>query len=173
MLFQTPTQWAILALVLLLGWVLGLLSRSGGKKWKQELAAERASRAEERKGYEERLRANDARVEASNKRIVELEKHVPATAATGGIAAGIGAAVRGKRDDLSAIKGIGPDGENRLNDAGYHSFKDIEKMSASDEAALEGRLGLAPGTIERENWREQAATLRSGDSEGHKRRWFS
>lgn len=169
MLFQTPTQWAILALVLLLGWVLGLLSRSGGKKWKQELAAERASRAEERRSYEERLRANDARVEASNARIIELEKHAPAAVG----ASAVGAAARGNRDDLSAIKGVGPDGEARLNDAGYHSFKDIEKMSASDEAALEGRLGLAPGTIERENWREQAATLRSGDREGHRSRWFS
>lgn len=169
MLFQTPTQWATLALVLVLGWVFGLLSRSGGKRWKQELAAERSSRAEERKGYEERLRANDARVEASNKRIAELETHAPATVGAGAV----GAAARGSRDDLSAIKGIGADGENRLNDAGYHSFKDIEKMSASDEAALEGRLGLAAGTIERENWREQAATLRSGDREGHRKRWFS
>jgi predicted flap endonuclease-1-like 5' DNA nuclease len=174
MLFQTPTQWAILALILLLGWVLGLLSRSGGKKWKQELAAERASRAEERKGYEERLRANDARVEASNARIIELEKHAPAAVGASAVgASAVGAAARGNRDDLSAIKGIGADGETRLNDAGYHSFKDIEKMSASDEAALEGRLGLAPGTIDRENWREQAATLRSGDRDGHKRRWFS
>lgn len=168
MLFQTPTQWAVLALVLLLGWVLGLLSRSGGKKWKHELAAERSSRAAERKDYEDRLRASDAR-------FAELERRRPTTTATaaGGTAAGIGAAVHGKREDLSAIRGVGPDGAARLNEAGYHSFHDVEKMSAADEAALEQRLGLAPGTIERENWREQAATLRSGDHDGHRKRWFS
>ena len=51
----TPTQWIILLLVLVLGWILGLMSRSGGGKWKRELAAERELHAESRRSYEARI----------------------------------------------------------------------------------------------------------------------
>ena len=43
----TTNQWAILFLVLVLGWLLGLISRSGGKKWKRAYEAERDARIEE------------------------------------------------------------------------------------------------------------------------------
>lgn len=51
----TPTQWIILLLVLVLGWVLGLMSRSGGGRWKRELAAERELHAATRRDYEARI----------------------------------------------------------------------------------------------------------------------
>jgi hypothetical protein len=51
----TPNEWVILALVLLLGWVLGLMSRSGGRRWRRDLAAEREAHAATRRDYDARL----------------------------------------------------------------------------------------------------------------------
>ena len=152
MLNFTPNQWAIIALVLVLGWLLGLMSRSGGGRWKRELAEERAAHA--------KLRADhDARINAANTRIAELERQAPPTGLAGGT---IGAAAAGRSDDLSRISGIDRAEESRLNGLGIHSYRDIESLSAADEAALEGRMGAEPGFIERERWREQAAKLRKG-----------
>ncbi|SFR82559.1 hypothetical protein [Sphingomonas jatrophae] len=151
----TTNQWAILALVLVLGWLLGLLSRNGGGRWRRAYEEERARRE-----------AEEARIAAANTRIAELERHAPVGVGTAG---GIAAAVHGRRDDLSLIRGVDHAQETRLNDAGIHGFRDIERLTPADEAALEGRLGLAPGLIARERWREQAAMLRAGDHEGHRR----
>ncbi len=58
------TEWVILGLVLVLGWVLGLASRSGGGKWKNQLEAER-------RAHEDYRRDSDARY-------AELERTRPA-----------------------------------------------------------------------------------------------
>jgi hypothetical protein len=70
---SSPSFWLILALTLVLGWVLGLMSRSGGKRWKQELARER----EEHKAA---IRNRDAQIEALKARTAEMERARPATA---------------------------------------------------------------------------------------------
>lgn len=67
MVMFTTTQWVILFLVLVLGWILGLMSRSGGARWKRELA-------DERRANETYRRDHDARLEAANARIAELER---------------------------------------------------------------------------------------------------
>ncbi len=64
----TTNQWAILALVLLLGWLLGLASRSGGKRWKREAEDERARR-----------RTVEERLDVAQARIAELERHAVVT----------------------------------------------------------------------------------------------
>ncbi|HYZ48720.1 MAG TPA: hypothetical protein VE567_07490 [Sphingomonas sp.] len=72
----TPQFWLILGLTLVLGWVLGLMSRSGGGRWRRELAEER--------------RAHEAYRRDAEARIAELERtrgaavnpdYVPATSA--------------------------------------------------------------------------------------------
>ena len=63
----TTNQWAIVALVLLLGWLLGLASRSGGRRWKLAAADER-----------ERRRLIEERLDVAHARIAELERHAPA-----------------------------------------------------------------------------------------------
>lgn len=158
----TTNQWAIIGLVLVLGWLLGLLSRSGGK-WKRKWQEERDRRV----ALEEANSTHDARIKAANERIAELERHAPAIGM--GTAGAIGAAARGGRDDLSLIRGIGRSGETRLNDLGIHRYRDITALSADDEAALEGRLGAEPGMIARERWREQADLLARGKVEDHAR----
>lgn len=150
-------QWAIVALVFVLGWLLGLLSRGGGARWKREAAAERDARI-----------AAERRIEAQQERIAELER-----GGTGiGTAGAIGAAARGRRDDLSLIRGVGRERETRLNDSGLHGYRQLESLSDADAADLEARHGWASGTIAREQWREQAATLRNEGLDAHRTRYL-
>jgi predicted flap endonuclease-1-like 5' DNA nuclease len=167
----TTNQWAILFLVLVLGWLLGLVSRSGGKKWRRAYEAERDARAEEQ-----------AELEAARARIAELETPKPARAREH--AAARTAAVREpvpspapapaaetldlRRDDLARIRGIGAAGERRLNEEGIYRYADITGLTDEEEAALEHRLGADQGYIEQEQWREQAAMLDAGKVDEHR-----
>ncbi|KQM87648.1 hypothetical protein ASE67_08160 [Sphingomonas sp. Leaf23] len=180
MLFQTPTQFAVLALVLLAGWLFGLASSSGGKKWKQrhrdEEAAHKAYRAEvaaDLKTREEHLRE----VEAERDR---LAKERSTAAATTAAAAATGAAATSSSgggffgwggDNLSRIRGIDADLERALSQRGIKTYRAIEGLSEADERALEDDLRLRPGTIDAEHWREQAAMLRAGHDDDHRSRW--
>ncbi|MDB5696522.1 MAG: hypothetical protein JWN21_2065 [Sphingomonas bacterium] len=55
------TQWAIVALVFVAGWLLGLASHPGGRKWRERYAAERDAHAGYRKDADARLAAADTR----------------------------------------------------------------------------------------------------------------
>ncbi|RVT93344.1 hypothetical protein [Sphingomonas crocodyli] len=189
-MFEFSTnQWAIIGLVLILGWLLGLFTMAGGRKWKQGYLAERDRRIELEKQqatYEDRLAAHQAQSDrlallekeraAQDARIAELERDrdravaapavAPVTSATAG---SIAAAASGQRDDLSLIFGVGRGGEQRLNDLGIYRYKDILALSAADEADLEARLGLERGEIAEERWREQADLLARGKFDEHAR----
>ena len=67
----TANQWAILFLVLLLGWLLGMMSRSGGARWRRAAADERVAR--------ERV---EAERDAARARVAELERDRPAVVET-------------------------------------------------------------------------------------------
>ena len=67
MLFTTPTQFAALICLFVAGWLLGLASHPGGRKWKERYLAERDAHAGVRKD-------GDARVTEANRRIAELER---------------------------------------------------------------------------------------------------
>ena len=69
----TTNQWAIVALVFILGWLLGLLSRSD-RGWRRRYEEEHAALVALRKEH-------DAHVRATNARIAELERHQPAVGA--------------------------------------------------------------------------------------------
>lgn len=153
----TANQWAIVGLVLVLGWLLGLLSRSGGARWRRAYEEERIAREEA-----------DARLAASRERIAELERQIAGHPVGPGTAAAIGAAASGQRDDLALIRGIGRTGETQLNEAGIYRFRQIENLSAAEEATLETRLGLPAGAIARDRWREQAAMLREHRTDEHR-----
>ena len=149
----TTNEWVILFLVLVLGWLLGLLSRSGGRRWRREYEREHAERLALEESHRTRIAASDAR-------IAELERRPPVATTD---------ARRG--DDLSLIRGIGRTGEARLNEIGVYRYQEIATLSASDEASLEERLDLDRGTIGREGWREQAELLASGRSDEQRRRF--
>ena len=100
MLFSTPTQYAVLALLLVAGWLFGLASSSGGRRWQERYAAERDAHAATRRDLEARHadasrrvaeveHGQDDRVTTANARIAELEREnerlrtaAPVTAAT-------------------------------------------------------------------------------------------
>ncbi|HEX8302910.1 hypothetical protein [Sphingomonas sp.] len=165
--YQTITQFAGLGLALLAGWFLGLATAPGGGKWRDRLQEEEAEHARYRDEANEEIRAK-------TKRIRELESLARAPA-IGAAAAEPGAGWRGwfgwGRDNLARIRGIGEAREKRLNELGIKTYREIEKMTAEDEAALEQRLALASGTIGSEGWREQAALLGAGNEGEHARRF--
>lgn len=93
MLFSTPTQFAALVLALVAGWLLGLASHPGGRKWKERYAAERDAHAAARRDADARLAEArnhvDTRATERDARIAELEREnerlrraAPVTAAT-------------------------------------------------------------------------------------------
>jgi len=79
MLISTPSQWAILALVLIAGWFFGLASHSGGRKWKDRYAAERDAHAAHRKDVETRVSDRDRRVADLERENARLATMTPAT----------------------------------------------------------------------------------------------
>ncbi|WP_066799048.1 hypothetical protein [Sphingomonas soli] len=165
--YETLTQFAGLGLTLLGGWFLGLATAPGGGKWRDRYHDEEAEHARYRDQANEELRAK-------TKRIRELEALTKgATAAAAGAATGT--AWRGwfgwGRDNLARIRSIDEAREKRLNELGIKTYREIEKMTADDELALEQRLGLSHGTIGTEGWREQAALLGAGNEDEHSRRF--
>jgi predicted flap endonuclease-1-like 5' DNA nuclease len=156
----TANQWAILALVLILGWLIGLLSRSGGARWRRAFEEEQVLR-----------QRTEASLSAANARIVELERQLEGRTIVPGTAAAIGAAASGNRDDLALIRGIGRDRETRLNEIGIHNYRQVTTLGDGEAADVETRLGLKAGTIGYEEWREQAAMLRDRRIDEHRTRY--
>ena len=74
-------------------------------------------------------------------------------------------------NDLTLIRGIDGVLSTRLFGLGVTRFSDIEKLSAEDEIALEQRLNVPAGFIAREQWRDQAALLRAGNTAEHSARF--
>ena len=73
MLFTTATQFAVLALCLIAGWIFGLASSSGGRRWRERHRAEEAAYAAYRKEAEARIAAAEARATTAETRARELE----------------------------------------------------------------------------------------------------
>ena len=82
MMAFTATQFAILGLVLVAGWFLGLASHPGGKKWRERYAAERDAHAASRKEADARLATVTARQTELDRENERLRNHVPVTAQT-------------------------------------------------------------------------------------------
>ncbi len=152
----TLNDIALLLIALLIGLILGLMLSGRGKYkrlWREEQIAHRHM-----------MKDRDARIEAANARAVDDRHHAP-------LAAGTAAAASHGRDDLSRVRGISQSQEAMLNEAGYHRYSQIAGMSAEQEATLESRMGLKPGTIAYEEWREQARLLDGRAHEEHERRY--
>jgi small subunit ribosomal protein S2 len=68
------------------------------------------------------------------------------------------AAPRGAPDDLTKLKGVGPDLEKKLNDAGIYHYWQVAAMQPGDVAALDGELKLN-GRVDRDGWVGTARTM--------------
>lgn len=80
MLFTTPTQWLALAVALIAGWLFGLASHPGGRKWKQRYADEREVHARNRKEFDGRITDREARIKELERENTRLATAVPAAA---------------------------------------------------------------------------------------------
>jgi predicted flap endonuclease-1-like 5' DNA nuclease len=177
MLFHTPTQYAVLALLLVAGWFFGLASHPGGRKWRTRYEEEREAHAAYRRETEAQRKADAERLAELDRRNAELERDrrvagaavpaapLPADAPARGAWLG-----SGKPDDLARIRGIDEPLATQLNEAGIASYGDIERLSDADAADLERRLALGDSTVARDEWREQARLLAAGrDADWHAR----
>ena len=62
MLFHTPTQYLVLVLCLVAGWLFGLASSSGGRKWRERHHAEEIEHRRYRDETVAELKARDTRI---------------------------------------------------------------------------------------------------------------
>ena len=189
MLFETPTQFAVLALALIAGWFFGLASHPGGKKWKQKYRDEQASHTavmKEREGVFAEREARVKELEAENARLTrELDRNRPhgstattaAVAGATGVAAGTaasgtrGGGLRGffgwDRDNLSRINGVDEVTEKALVADGIKSFEQIAALSDAEAHALEDKLGFGRDRIDQQQWREQARLMMENHDRDH------
>ncbi|MEK9213035.1 hypothetical protein [Sphingomonas sp. 2378] len=76
MLFTSTTQFAVLGLVLIAGWLFGLASHPGGRKWRTRYATERDAHAAQVKDTETKLTAAQTRIaelERENQRLASAQ----------------------------------------------------------------------------------------------------
>ncbi len=66
-------------------------------------------------------------------------------------------------DDLTRIKGIGPQNREKLHDVGITSFADVAKLTVPQQAEIGEKLAF-PGRIEREDWVKQAVEIIAEDN---------
>ena len=65
----------------------------------------------------------------------------------------------GDKNDLTAIEGIGPFLEKKLNDAGVFTYADIAAWDAEKIAEITTKISFFEGRIEKDNWVGQAQKL--------------
>lgn len=152
----TLNDIALLLVALLIGLVLGFMLSGRGKYkrlWRGEQLAHRQT-----------IKDRDTRLDTANERIMELERK---SALAGSTTSGLLSGEAHGRDDFNRIRGITPQDEAALHQAGYHRYAQIAAISREEEGALEAQLGLKPGIIAREHWREQAALLNDRKDDEH------
>lgn len=189
--FQTPTQFVALALTLFAGLLFGLALAPGGRKWKRRFQEHDISASAYRHQAEMDLKQAQQRIaelEADRTRIDRALADARTAAANAAAApppvaqatppappSDTGIGWRGwfgwSGDNLARIRGIDAPRATQLNQLGIKTYREIEKMTAPDESALEERLGMEKGSIAAQCWREQAALLRTGNDAEHARRF--
>lgn len=133
-------QAVIVGLVLLLSIILGLLLSPRTKPLRRALHQET-----------ERHEQTVAALAEANRRIGQLEHQTRNHPHWGSTVLG---------DNLTLINGVGPDSADALKREGLTTYADIARLSDSELADLEAKLGRTKGTIAREGWREQAVRFR-------------
>ncbi|MGB1484724.1 MAG: hypothetical protein ACPG9E_01880 [Poseidonia sp.] len=71
----------------------------------------------------------------------------------------LGTAKASEKDDLQAIKGVGPFIEEKLNALGIYTFSQISKMTSELEDQVNEAIEFFPGRVKRDEWANQAKAL--------------
>lgn len=116
---------------------------TGGAKPSKKAAAKPAA---EKKA--EAKKAEPAAKKAEPKKEAEAKTEAPAT---------LFKAPKGKPDDLTQIKGIGPVAAGQLNEQGIATFAQIAKLSDKDIARIDEAMPFSADQIT--DWRDQAKDL--------------
>ena len=95
----------------------------------------------------------DAQLEAKTAEIEALENASNVDFGT------IGVATASDKDDLTAIKGIGPVLQGKLNDAGIFTLKQLSKVTPEIEGQIDEAIGSFPGRLSRADVFNQARVL--------------
>ena len=74
----------------------------------------------------------------------------------------LGTAKASDKDDLQAIKGVGPFIEEKLNALGIYTYEQISKMNSELEDTVNLAIEFFPGRVKRDQWAGQAKTLLDG-----------
>lgn len=172
MIFTTTTQFAVLILMLIIGWLFGLASHPGGKKWKQSYRDEQAARAKdvaERDARIKELEASNATLAAERDRRTDATPAVAATAATAASADKRSWFAWRREDDLTKLRGVDAELARQFKAEGVTGYAALAGLSDHDETALEDKIDLPDGYIRRERLREQARLLVDGRADEHSR----
>ena len=187
MLFTNVTQFLVLGLMLAIGFLFGLASHPGGKKWRARHDAAQADHAAYRGESEAQLTALERENAALKAELEQERARIPVAASAAVPAVATPPAQRGwfewgtsrhaapadarAGDDFTRIRGIDPATAAALRSEGVARFADLASVDDRDEIALERRLGLPAGFIQREQWREQAVLLADDRADEHRGRF--
>ena len=75
----------------------------------------------------------------------------------------LGTAKSSDKDDLQAMKGVGPFIEEKLNALGIYTYEQISKMNSELEDTVNLAIEFFPGRVKRDQWVAQAKALLDGE----------
>ena len=116
--------------------------------------------AEEEEEAPEEEESSEAPSEAEIKKREELER-VKANASKIDFDI-LGTAEASDKDDLQAIKGVGPFIEEKLNTLGIYTYEQMSKMTSELEDTVNEAIEFFPGRVKRDQWVAQSKTLLDG-----------
>ena len=116
--------------------------------------------AEEEEEAPEEEESAEALSEAKIKKREELER-VKANASKIDFDV-LGTAEASDKDDLQAIKGVGPFIEEKLNTLGIYTYEQMSKMTSELEDTVNEAIEFFPGRVKRDQWVAQSKTLLDG-----------
>ena len=125
------------------------------KKAKEEAAAKKKADGEAKKGAAAKPVTKEAKKKEELKRVKERSKSIDFKI--------LGTAKASEKDDLQAIKGIGPFIEEKLNALGIYTWLQISKMTDKLEDEVNEAIEFFPGRVKRDQWVNQAKILLGED----------
>ena len=126
----------------------------------EEVEEETEEVTEEPEASEEEEEAAEAPSKAELKKREELER-VKANASKIDFEV-LGTAKASDKNDLQAIKGVGPFIEEKLNALGIYTYEQISKMTSELEDTVNEAIEFFPGRVKRDQWVAQSKTLLEG-----------
>ena len=98
-----------------------------------------------------------------DRRVAELEASIEQRDQLDGAPNWLMSGADGDKDDLTAIRGLGPTIERRLNRLGIYHYRQLAQMTADNAHWIAVKIHVVPGRILRDRWAEQAQMMLEGN----------